>query len=187
MEAFDRRCRRSGNGISTASDSWVFPPESVLRTRSALCRTGDPRPCCRRFIHRLELPPGIAAFAWPTVADMERTSPDLPPHGSARPRSPQSTARDRLGPLPRGPARYWSPAASGPMPVSEALAARRYADRPWWRKAAERVPVALRGRWGLSVTAVGALGLVAAGGAAVGGWYLTRSQGTVVEVGAGEG
>src|SRR5438270_11570595 len=104
---------------------------------------------------------------------MERTSPDLPPHGSAQPRSPQPTARDRLASLQRDPARYWSPAASGPMPLSEALAARRFADRPWWRKAAERVstrvPDTMRGRWGLSVAAVVALALVAVAGAAVGG------------------
>ena len=74
------------------------------------------------------------------------------------------------------------------MPLSEALAARHHANRPWWRRAAQsiehRVPSTLRGRWALSLPAAVAVALVAIVGAAAGGWYLTRSQGTVVDVAA---
>jgi competence protein ComEA len=73
------------------------------------------------------------------------------------------------------------------MPLSEALAARRHANRPWWRRASQsieqRVPPTLRGRWALSLPAATAVALVALTAAGVGGWYLTRSQGAVVEVG----
>jgi competence protein ComEA len=72
------------------------------------------------------------------------------------------------------------------MPLSEALAARHHAKRPWWRRAAQsiehRFPAALHGRWALSLPAATAVALVAVVGAAVGGWYLTRSQATVVDV-----
>jgi competence protein ComEA len=120
---------------------------------------------------------------------MERTTPGAAPNGSAQPRSPQPTARDRLASLQGDPPRYWSPAAEGPLPLSEALAARRHAHRPWWRRAAQsiehRVPPTLRGRWALSLPAATAVALVAVAGAAAGGWYLTRSQSTVVDVAAG--
>ncbi|ACU75908.1 putative DNA-binding protein [Catenulispora acidiphila DSM 44928] len=72
------------------------------------------------------------------------------------------------------------------MPLSEALAARHHAHRPWWRRAAQsiehRVPATLHGRWALSLPAATAVAVVAIGGAAAGGWYLTRSQSTVVDV-----
>lgn len=74
------------------------------------------------------------------------------------------------------------------MPLSEALAARHHANRPWWRRAAQsiehRIPATLHGRWGLSLPAAAVVALVAVAGAAVGGWYLTRSQSTVVDVAA---
>ncbi|WP_344666711.1 ComEA family DNA-binding protein [Catenulispora yoronensis] len=118
---------------------------------------------------------------------MERTSPDPPPYGSAQPRTPPPTARTRLASLQQGPARYWSPAASGPMPLSEALAARRQAD-PWWRRTTAnlttRLPPTLHARWALTTTAALALALLAAAGATAGGWYLTRSQASVVDLGA---
>ncbi|MEY9930348.1 comEA protein [Catenulispora sp. GP43] len=120
---------------------------------------------------------------------MERTTPGAAPNGSVQPRSPQPTARDRLASLQGDPPRYWSPAAEGPLPLSEALAARRHAHRSWWRRAAQsiehRVPPTLRGRWALSLPAATAVALVAVAGAAAGGWYLTRSQSTVVDVAAG--
>ncbi|WP_228563259.1 hypothetical protein, partial [Catenulispora rubra] len=72
------------------------------------------------------------------------------------------------------------------MPLSEALAARHHANRPWWRRAAQsiehRIPSTLHGRWALSLPAATAVALLAIAGAAAGGWYLTRSQGTVVDV-----
>lgn len=72
------------------------------------------------------------------------------------------------------------------MPLSEALAARHHANRPWWRRAAQhidhRIPPTLRGRWALSLPAATAVALVAIAGAAAGGWYLTRAQSTVVDV-----
>jgi competence ComEA-like helix-hairpin-helix protein len=72
------------------------------------------------------------------------------------------------------------------MPLSEALAARHHANRPWWRRAAQsiehRIPPTLHGRWALSLPAATAVALVAIAGAAAGGWYLTRAQGTVVDV-----
>lgn len=74
------------------------------------------------------------------------------------------------------------------MPLSEALAARRHVNRPWWRRATQsietRIPPTLRGRWALSLPAAAAVALVALMAAAAGGWYLTRSQSTVVAVGA---
>ena len=78
------------------------------------------------------------------------------------------------------------------MPLSEALAARHHANRPWWRRAAQhidhRIPPTLHGRWALSLPAATAVALVAIAGPAAGGWYLTRSQSTVVDVArAGEG
>jgi comEA protein len=72
------------------------------------------------------------------------------------------------------------------MPLSEALAARHHANRPWWRRAAQhiddRIPPTLHGRWALSLPAATAVALVAVAGAAAGGWYLTRAQSTVVDV-----
>jgi competence protein ComEA len=66
------------------------------------------------------------------------------------------------------------------IPLSEAIAMQYRARRPWWRKVAEalgeRVPETLRGHWALDVRAVVALAMLALGGAALGGWYLWRSQ-----------
>lgn len=93
------------------------------------------------------------------------------------------SANARLAALRTGPAQD-SPAASGPMTLSEAIAAGYHARRPWWQRFGEalagRVPDTLRGRWTLEARAAVALAAVALVGAVVGGWYFWRSQSTVV-------
>src|SRR5579859_883374 len=93
------------------------------------------------------------------------------------------SANARLAALRTGPAQD-SPAASGPMTLSEAIAAGYYARRPWWQRfgqaLAGRAPDTLRGRWTLEARAAVALACVALVGAVVGGWYFWQAQSTVV-------
>ena len=94
-----------------------------------------------------------------------------------------TSANARLAALRTGPTQD-SPAASGPMSLSEAIAAGYHARRPWWQRFGEaivgRAPDTLRGRWTLEARAAVALACLALVGAAVGGWYYWQSQSTVI-------
>ena len=72
------------------------------------------------------------------------------------------------------------------IPLSEAVAAHHALLRPerplWLRALADRVPMTLRGRWGLEARAAVALAVLAMAAALLGGWYLWQAQPTVVDL-----
>jgi competence protein ComEA len=129
----------------------------------------------------------LAALHGPAQTPSSAPGRLLPEDDDALPAGGDGSAWDRSADL----AWTGSGSAGGGIPLSEAIAAQYYARRSWWRKLAEalgeRTPSTLRGRWALDFRAAVALACLALFGAVVGGWYLWRSQATVVELPAASG